>query len=261
VAPRAARAEVSERDRFRALVEREAPAAIVHLAAPASVPQSFADPHADFLGHMVPLANVLDAARLSAGGARVILISSAAVYGNPESLPVDEGASLAPISPYAFHKIQQELLLDEYVTLHGVRACKVRLFSTYGENQRRLAVWEMTRRALAGDVHVLGSGEETRDYLYAGDAARAVVRIAEAAQCAGEAINVSSGQEVSIRELAAEIYRLAGITAPPQFTGEQMPGSPTRWRADVTRLRALGFDPPGWAAGLAQTIDWIRTEP
>lgn len=252
------RPELAAADGIRTVIERQAPDALVHLAGPASVPKSVLDPHADFLGQALPAANVFEAVRLAGAPLRVVLISSAAVYGDPASLPVGEDAPLAPISPYGFHKLHQELLLDEAVRLHGMGGCKVRIFSTYGENLRRLAVWEMTRRALAGDRHVFGSGEETRDYLYAGDAGRAVVAIAENADFRGEAINVASGEEISIRVLASEVYRLAGIDGPPQFTGETLAGSPAHWRADVTRLRALGFDPPSWSSGLARTVAWIR---
>lgn len=252
------RPELASPGGVRAVIERHAPDALVHLAGPASVPKSLLDPHADFVGQALPAANVFEAVRLAGAPVRVVLISSAAVYGDPASLPVGEDAPLAPISPYGFHKLHQELLLDEYVRLHALRGCKVRVFSTYGENLRRLAVWEMTRRALAGDRHVFGTGEETRDYLYAGDAGRAVVAIVENAEFRGEAINVASGDEISIRELAFEVYRLAGIDQPPQFTGEALSGSPVHWRADVTRLRALGFEPPSWSSGLARTVEWIR---
>ena len=239
------------------LLERYAPDAIVHLAAPASVQQSVRNPLADVQGHVLPTAALLESIRIAAIDTRVILISSAAVYGDPESLPVSEDAPLAPISPYGFHKLQQELLLDDYVRIHGLRGCKARIFSTYGENLRRLAVWDIARRALADHFTVYGSGEETRDYLYAGDAARAICCLAERAECNGEAVNVASGEGVTIRVLAEEIFRLAGIDAAPEFTGEMLPGSPRRWRADVTRLRNLGCPPSPWAAGLERTINWI----
>ena len=250
--------DLGDAERIASLLEQHAPDALVHLAAPASVPQSLRHPSADLRGHVEPAVNVLEAVRLAAASTRVVLVSSAAVYGDPESLPVSEDAPLAPISPYGFHKLHQELLLREYVRLHGVNGCIARVFSTYGENLRRLAIWEMTRRALVGHHDVLGSGQETRDYLYAGDVGRAIATIAEKAACRGEAINVASGQEVSMREVAEKVYEAAGIGDKPHFTGEVMRGSPSHWRADVTRLRALGFTPPAWWRGLEQTIRWIQ---
>jgi len=244
-----------------ALPEEHAPDAIVHLAAPANVQQSVRTPLADMHGHVLPAAAVLESVRVSAIGAHFILISSAAVYGDPATLPVAEDAPLAPISPYGFHKLQQELLLREYVKIHGVRGSIARVFSTYGEHLRRLAVWDIARRALAGHHAVFGTGEESRDYLYAGDAGRAIVCVAENATGSGEAINVASGESVVIRLLAGEIFQLAGVDATPEFTGELLPGSPRAWRADISRLRALGWSAAEWSSGLARTINWIRAQP
>lgn len=251
---------LDEPARILSVLERYTPDAIVHLAAPSSVPQSVRNPLADFVGQVMPAANLFDAVRLWGSPARVILISSAAVYGNPAEMPVSESAPVAPISPYGFHKLQQEVLADEYTALHGLHCCKARIFSTYGENLRRLAVWEITRRALAGDLRVHGTGEETRDYLYAQDVGRAIVCIAENAECRGEVINVASGESVSIRMLAGEIFRLLGITDAPRFTAEALPASPEHWRADVTRLRSLGFPAMSWSRGLPDVIHWIREQ-
>jgi len=252
--------DVADTERNVSLLERYTPDVVVHLAAPASVQQSMRNPLADVHGHVLPTAGLLESIRISAIDARFILISSAAVYGDPAALPVSEDAPLAPISPYGFHKLQQELLVDEYVSVHGLRGCKARIFSTYGENLRRLAVWDIARRALAGHYTVYGGGDETRDYLYAGDAGRAIVCIAERAACNGEALNVASGEAVTIRTLAGEIFRSAGIDAPPEFTGESLPGSPRNWQADITRLRNLGCPTSQWASGLGGTISWIREQ-
>jgi len=255
------RYDIADGARNVALLQREEPQTIVHLAAPASVPQSMRDPLADLRDHILPTAALLESIRVASVDSRVILISSAAVYGNPKTLPVREDAPLAPISPYGFHKLQQELLLDEYIGIHGLRGCKARIFSTYGENLRRLAVWDIARRALSGQHSVYGSGDETRDYLYAGEVACAVALLAERAEFRGEAWNVASGESVTIRDLAQKIFRAAHIEASPQFTGEAVPGSPRCWRADVSRIRALDFTPVHWSSGLARTIDWIRAQP
>jgi UDP-glucose 4-epimerase len=241
------------------LIARSGPDLVIHLAAPSSVAESVDDPLADFTEHVAPTANLLEGIRLSKVPSRVLLVSSAAVYGDPRELPVNEGAPAAPISPYGFHKLHQELLFDQYARIHGVRCCKARVFSTYGEGLRRLAVWDITRRALAGDHTVHGTGDETRDYLYAGDVAAALACIAESAPFAGEAINVASGEEVSVRRLAEKIYAIAGVAGSPLFSGRTFPGNPIHWRADVSQLRRLGFRPQGdWSSGLARTVEWIR---
>jgi UDP-glucose 4-epimerase len=252
--------DLSDPARILSVLDRYAPDVVIHLAAPSSVPLSLRNPVADFAGHVTPAIHLFDALRLARSEARVILVSSAAVYGEPRALPVAETAPLAPISPYGFHKLHQELLVDEYAVIHGLRCCKARIFSTYGENLRRLAVWEIARRALAGDRRVHGTGDETRDYLYAGDVGRALVTIAENAEFRGEAVNVASGEGVPIRALAAAIFRALGIAGSPEFTGAALPGNPAHWRADVSRLHALGFSAPAWTASLPRVLEWIRRE-
>jgi nucleoside-diphosphate-sugar epimerase len=253
-------ADLSNLSVVTAFAGRVRPDILVHLAAPASVAESIDDPLADLQAHIIPTANVLYALRRSSPDTRVLLISSAAVYGSPASLPISEDARLAPISPYGFHKLQQELLVDQYAALHGLRTCKARIFSTYGERLRRLAVWEIARRALAGNPEVFGTGEESRDYLDVTDVARAVVCIADRMPFEGEAINVASGVDVSVATMAAEIFRLVGLSEAPRFTGQTLPGNPIRWRADITRLRKLGCAGASWPSGLARTIAWIVAE-
>jgi UDP-glucose 4-epimerase len=240
------------------LVDRYSPDTIVHLAAPSSVSHSVRAPLADFDGHVMPTARLLESIRVAGARPRILLVSSAAVYGEPSSLPVTEDAPLRPISPYGFHKLHQELLLREAHELYGIPACTARLFSTYGENLRRLAVWDIARRALSGEAAVFGTGEESRDYLYAADVAEAIVTIASRSAFGGEAVNVASGTEVTIRELADEMHTILGTGMRPRFTGEKLSGSPARWRASVDRLNGLGWKAPAWSRGLASTLEWIR---
>jgi len=114
------------------LLSETQPAAILFAAGPADVLQSMREPAADFQNQVIPLIRVLEQARLQARRPKVLLVSSAAAYGDPVSLPVSETAPCRPISPYGFHKLHQELLLDEYATLYGLPVCKTRVFSTYG---------------------------------------------------------------------------------------------------------------------------------
>jgi UDP-glucose 4-epimerase len=250
--------DLSDTARLVTLLEKFRPELAVHLAAPSSVPESLRQPLADLESHVLPTARLLEAIRLAGATTRFLLVSSAAVYGNPVTLPIAEDAALAPISPYGFHKLQQELLCDEYHRVFGVPVVKARVFSTFGEGLRRLAVFELTRRALAGDATVLGTGAEQRDYLYAGDVAAAIRAIAEQGVFDGRAYNVASGVPIAIGDLASRIFAGAGLS--PQFTGSMPPGMPAAWAADVTRLQALGFT-PRWTLddALRRTIDWIRT--
>ena len=245
-----------------AYLNRHRPRVCIHLAGPANVGASFHEPYADFSAHTLPLLRLLEAVRLSEAPPRVLLVSSAAVYGNPDSLPVTEEARIKPISPYGFHKYYQEMLLDQYRALYGLAVCKARVFSTYGPGLTHLAVWDITHRALLGDYVVFGNGKESRDYLYVKDVAAALYHIARRATFSGEAINVASGRETLITELAGKIYRELGIAATARPLKRQSGmGAPIRWCADVSRLRRLGFMPgTSLEEGISTTVEWIGAE-
>jgi len=241
------------------LLNRYRPQVCIHLAGPASVERSFQEPLTDFSSQTLPLLHLLEAVRRSRIPTRILLVSSAAIYGNPESLPVTEEARVQPISPYGFHKYYQERLLDQYRALYGFSVCKARVFSTYGPGLTHLAVWDITRRALRGDYTTFGNGDETRDYLYVNDVAAALCCIGERAAFSGEAINVASGRETRIMELAEKIYLELGINATGRVLKRQESiGIPARWCADVSRLGLLGFTPrTSLDEGISQTVRWI----
>ena len=251
--------DLADPSRVASLLDKFKPAAVVHLAAPSSVPESLRRPLPDLEAHVVTTARLFEAIRLSAIRTRVLLVSSAAVYGDPERFPVAEDARLRPVSPYGFHKLHQELICDESLAIFGIPAAKARVFSTFGPGLRRLAVWDLTKRMLAGDMTVLGTGEEVRDYLYVADVASAFRAIVENGAFDGGAINVASGEGTTIAELARRIHARVGGDIPLHFTGNTQSGMPAAWVADVTQLRGLGWAPRFTLdEGLGRTFEWIQ---
>lgn len=243
---------------LRALLDRYEPRLVVNAAGPADVASSFAGPEEDFREQLLPLVDLAGAIRSSTSRPQLLHVSSAAVYGEPGRLPVRESDPVSPLSPYGYHKAMQEWLIAEHGQLFGLRCCIARVFSAYGPGQRRLAIWEMAQRARRGDYSVRGTGDETRDYLFVEDVGRALVSLAQSAPFRGEVVNVASGTEVTVRRAAASIYRALGIDARPVFDRETMPGAPSHWRADVTVLQSLGFQPrTSFDAGIAVTAEWI----
>lgn len=231
---------------LRELVEMFAPDAILHAAGKASVGASLAQPREDFDGAVLTWIELLEAVRRSSRRPRLLLPSSAAVYGNPVTLPVREDAPTRPISPYGFHKLTSELLAEEYAACFGLDIVVARLFSVFGPAQRRLLAWELFDQ-LAGpapQVVLQGTGRETRDFLHVDDVAEAALRILEQHGAArGEAghaeiLNVASGEELSVLELASLTRELLGAHKEVTCLGAPRPGDPRRWCADVTRLHA-----------------------
>lgn len=245
---------------FDALLVDAEPRLVVHCAGPASVPASLVDPESDFRGSVEVLHELLE--RLRGREAALVLISSAAVYGQPDRLPVAEDAPARPISPYGFHRLHCELALREFHELWGLRSCALRVFSAYGEGLRRQIMWDICAKALGdGRVELHGTGAESRDFVHAADVARAVAVVAREAPLEAEAYNVGTGVETRLDELAPLLLAALGSDAPVSFSGERRPGDPVNWRADTTRIAALGFEPAvPVTEGAARYAEWARRE-
>ncbi len=119
------------------------PDAIVHCAGASSPLRSISAPAANYADTVGPFAALLEGLRMASVRPRILLVSSAAVYGNPRVLPVDEDAEPAPISPYGEHKLVCERLARDFSEEMGASVTSARVFSTFGERQRRLLVWDL----------------------------------------------------------------------------------------------------------------------
>lgn len=228
------------------IIESFAPDVIFHAAGTASVGGSFAAPLDDLRASLLSWANLLDSVRRSGSNPLVLFPSSGAVYGRLTTFPVTEDAELQPISPYGFHKMACELLGREYSSCFGQRVLMCRLFSLFGTEQRRLLVWELYRQLSAADevVWLEGTGEETRDYLHADDMAAIIMLLAEnqaGKQDPGyfQVLNVASGVETRVLELAKELGRLVAPEKEIRCRGVERAGDPERWQADISTVRKL----------------------
>jgi UDP-glucose 4-epimerase len=230
---------------------------VVHCAGPASVPASIADPEADRAGSVGVTRSLVAQLERRDPPPRLLLASSAAVYGEPQELPISETAARAPISPYGRNRLE----VEELISASTVPTAVARIFSAYGEGLRRQVLWDITSKALAGEaVELWGTGAESRDFLHVDDVARALAAIARSAAFDGDAYNVGSGEETTIAELAELILAALGTGVKASFRGVERKGDPARWRADIHRLKALGFSPAiDIAEGAARYAAWART--
>lgn len=229
---------------FQGLLTCVGPEVIVHAAGPASVPNSLVNPVSDFEQATSSLLCILDAVRKAGVATRIVFLSSAAVYGNPSSLPVPETAALNPISPYGFHKLACEQLIDEYRTVFGLEGCSIRVFSAYGLGLRRQVLWDVSQRMLKeSEICLLGKGNETRDFIHAFDVARGVRTVIESGGASSTVFNLASGCETNLAELAGLLANALEVTPRIRFSGSRRKGDPARWCADITRLTDLGYSP------------------
>lgn len=244
------------------LLRAVAPDACVHCAGRASVPLSMEDPAADFRDSTVLTFELLEMLRTVAPRCRLLLLSSAAVYGNPASLPVAETHRTAPLSPYGYHKLQCELLCEEFSRIYALPTTIVRIFSAYGPGLRRQVVWDICERALSGEALVLhGTGRESRDFIHGNDIARGLVLLAEKGGASAEVYNLASGEETTIAAIADLLLASLLSEKRPAFDGRATPGNPLCWRADIAKIRALGFAPAiGLEQGLRSVATWCAAE-
>jgi UDP-glucose 4-epimerase len=217
---------------------------IVHLAAQVSVVNSIANPVADGQVNYGGTLQVLEYAR-SHGVKKVVMASSAAVYGDVTEMPVREDAPCQPMSPYGIHKYASEFALDYYATVHGVPTTALRFFNVYGPRQDPSSPYSgvisiFTDRARAGrTLMIFGDGGQTRDFVYVGDVVRSI--LAGLGDGNSRLIaNVGTGSEITITELAKTIVELCGGTSTIEYAPARA-GEILKSRARVDRLRdALG---------------------
>jgi UDP-glucose 4-epimerase len=245
-----------------AILAEEKPAAFVHCAGRASVPLSMQDPEGDFRDNALLTFELLESFRRHAPKSRFILLSSAAVYGNPPSLPIRESDPIAPLSPYGWHKRQAELLCAEYSAIYGLPTTIVRIFSAYGPGLRRQVVWDICERLLTTRKLTLrGTGRESRDFIHASDVANALALLAEKAPGHGEIFNLATGRETTIAELARLIAASMKIDVVPVFDEAETPGQPANWRADISQISKLGFvSQVSLEDGVRGVAEWSRAE-
>lgn len=247
---------------FSNLLQTYKPDALIHCAGRASVALSVSDPAADFDSNTLLTFNILDALRLNAPACKFIFLSSAAVYGNPSKLPIDETHPVAPISPYGFHKLQSEQLCLEFAKIYHQPTASMRIFSAYGAGLRRQVMWDICQKAISQKYLILqGTGNESRDFVHALDIAGALSIVIDRAPMQGEIYNLGNGREVSIAELSMIVLESLGKNFPPEFDGIIPVGNPLNWQADISKLKSIGFTPTvELERGVKIFVNWCHAE-
>ncbi|HEX2708094.1 MAG TPA: NAD-dependent epimerase/dehydratase family protein [Solirubrobacterales bacterium] len=247
-----------------ALTAEGQPETVFHLAAQIDVRKSLEDPAFDAAINVGGTANVLDAAR-AAGTGRIVFVSTGgAIYGEGEGqqLPLDEATAIAPLSAYGQSKYAAEGYLALYERLYGVSGMALRLGNVYGPRQDPLgeagviAIFCGLLRAGERPT-VFGDGTQTRDYIYVGDVVAAAIAAADSA--ATGAVNIGTGREASVLELARMLGRLGGADGfEPEFAPPRA-GEVQRISLDASRAEAeLGWRPTtSLEDGLRRTLDAI----
>jgi UDP-glucose 4-epimerase len=232
---------------------------VIHSAGPASVQASVSDPRSDRAGSVDVTRELLALLEHFGEPPQLLVVSSAAVYGEPQTLPVSETAVPTPISPYGRHRLEVEQL----ALRSRVPTAIARVFSAYGQGLRRQVLWDIARKAIAGGpVELWGTGAESRDFVHVEDVGRALSVIARGSAFENDIYNVGSGEETTIAALAELLLAALRSGETAAFRGVEREGDPARWLADIHRLQALGWSPSvALPDGVARYAEWVQTLP
>lgn len=237
------------------------PDVMVLLAAQTSVSRSCAEPLTDAQTNILGLINVIRTS-IRLGVSQIVFSSSAAVYGEPMELPISENHSMSPQSPYAISKFTGELYMKNMVQPAGTAMCIMRFSNVYGPRQRSdgeagvVSIFA-DRFVRSQRVTVYGDGSQTRDFIYVGDVAEALVRAIEVR--AHGTFNISTNTSASIMDLHREMSSITGYRAPVEFQPARL-GDILQSRLSNRRaMEALGWEPRiRLRDGLERTIQSLR---
>lgn len=235
------------------------PDIVMHCAGSADVNYSVQHPYEDLSSNYITTHNILFAMKKTGVTSRFVLFSSAAVYGNPVKLPMSEEEPIHPLSPYALHKRAAEEVCLYMNKNYHIDVKILRLFSVYGPGLKKQIFWDMHHKVKeSGRLNLMGSGEESRDYIYIDDLVEATILVA---LDEGRDIiyNIANGEETTIYKAAMTFAKYMKI---PQelvtFSGRRREGDPINWCADITKLKMLGYKRKySFEDGVGKYVDWL----
>ncbi len=232
----------------------------INCSGAASVPFSIERPYNDFKLNTLNVFKLLEAIRLFSPACKFVNMSSAAVYGNPEVLPIKETCCLNPVSPYGIHKAMAENICKEFYIFWGINTVCLRIFSAYGPGLKKQLFWDMYNKVQSQPKIVLwGTGKETRDFIYIKDLVRVIELVVEKGVFDGNAYNVANGEQRSISEVADIFVKILGKDNCVNFNNQVRKGDPLNWEADITRLKSLGYSSEySLEKGVKDYVEWVN---
>ena len=237
---------------------------IFHLAASVGNKRSIDDPVNDASVNVLGTLNVLEASR-HAGVKKIVVSSSAGIFGELKYLPIKEDHPAEPDSPYGCTKLCEEKLSLAYSKLYSTEVICLRYFNVYGPNQRfdayGNAIPIFVFRMLRGELlYIYGTGEQTRDFVHVDDVVRANILAASANGISG-VFNIASGKSITVNRLVELILAYGNATNVIEYAGKR-PGDVLHSLADIGYASTvLGYTPGvSIEEGLRSYVNWARQE-
>jgi dTDP-glucose 4,6-dehydratase/UDP-glucose 4-epimerase len=230
----------------------------INASGAANVANSLLHPLNDFETNVFSVAKVLETIRLRQPKCKYLHISSAAVYGNPQYLPIKENTPCAPISPYGYHKWISELLCKEYYKLFGLKIAIVRPFSVYGAGLKKQILWDLCNKCHnQKEILLFGHGSETRDFIHISDLCGSIELLLKNANFDFDIYNLANGNGIEIKEVADRV----SIRFPESnisFNQQIKAGDPLYWNSDISKIKSLGYiNKVSLENGINSYVDWF----
>jgi NAD dependent epimerase/dehydratase len=236
---------------------------VYHLASLIAIPYSYVAPQSYVTTNVLGTLNVMQAC-LDEGVRRVVHTSTSEVYGTAAFVPIDESHPLRGQSPYSASKIGADKIAESYHLAFSLPVATIRPFNTYGPRQSaRAVIPTIITQVRQGGPLKLGALHPTRDFTYVTDTVAAFVAMGRADDAVGQTVNVGSGLEISIGDLARKIMEIMGRDIELVRDNQRLrpPASEVdRLLAANAKAKALtGWEPRiGLDEGLARTVAWFE---
>lgn len=250
-----------EAHNFQQLLKQSgSPAVIYHLAGGSSVGLSIQTPAEDFRRSVVSTSALLEWVRVSAPQAKLVVTSSAAVYGNSSLEQIPEHGQYTPYSPYGFHKRAAELLCESYSQAYGLQIAIVRLFSVFGPGLRKQLLWDFCSKLSTASSKIVmqGTGDEIRDWFYVEDVVSLLTAASNVVSDSTFIINGGTGEGTSVRDIVDKVCAIANCFPEIEFNGLKREGDPFSLVANTVKSSELNFRPKiALDLGLKNYVQWF----
>ncbi len=236
---------------------------VFHLGALIAIPYSYLHPAEVVETNIIGTLNVLMAAQAN-DVERLVLASSSEVYGTALHVPIDENHPLQGQSPYSASKIGADKLAESFFCTYNLPVVTLRPFNTFGPRQSaRAVIPTMITQALTQSVIRLGNLDTTRDFTYVLDTVNGFLKVGEAVGVEGKTINLGTGREINVGDLAQEIISLVGRPVSIQIDTDRLRPKKSEVQRLVSNNRLarelIAWQPEiAFEDGLRNTISWIE---
>ena len=238
---------------------------IFHLAGNSNVPLSHKEPFIDFESNAKGTLNIFQSA-VKNQVQKVLYASSAAVYGIPSYVPIDESHPLEPLSNYGLTKLYSDKLALAYSKTYNVPSVVARIFSIYGPRQPRYLLLDTLNKLDVdkSNLGMMGNPDTIRDYIYIDDATNILYNLMINHHSNGNAYNIGGGNPTTIENFIRIVCDILDIKPKIDFSGETWKGDILDFRADMTKtLQLLSVKKEDFTPlrkGIEETINWYYNQ-